>query len=52
MSMIDWSKINVEEIKERWAKRRREMKEEEKKKRVDDKWRKVKEMRKSGGDKS
>ena len=45
ISMIDWSKIDLGEVKERWAKRRREMKEEEEKKRVDEEWRKVDEMR-------
>jgi len=36
MSMIDWSKIDLEEVKERCAKRRKELEEEEEKKRVDD----------------
>ena len=36
MSMIDWSKIDLEEVKEKCAKRRKELEEEEEKKRVDD----------------
>ena len=33
MSLEDWSKIDVKEIRERWAKRRRELDEIEKKNR-------------------
>jgi len=32
MSLEDWSRVDVDEIRERWAKRRRELEEIEKKK--------------------
>jgi len=31
MNMIDWSKMDLEEVKERWAKRERKMEEEKEK---------------------
>ena len=37
MNMIDWSKMDLEEVKEKWRKKKR--------KRVNDKWRKVEKMR-------
>jgi len=45
MSMVDWSKIDLEEVKEKWAKRRREIEEEEEKKRVNKEWRRIEKMR-------
>jgi len=45
LSIIDWSKIDLEEVKERWAKKRKELEEEEEKKRVDNEWRRVGKMR-------
>ena len=31
MNMIDWSKMDLEEVKERWAKRKRKVEEEKEK---------------------
>ena len=36
MSLADWAKIDVDEIRERWAKRRIEIEEIEKKKRIEE----------------
>ena len=43
--MIDWSKIDLEEVKERWTKNKREIEEKKEKKRVNYKWKKVEKMR-------
>ena len=45
MRMVDWSKIDLEEVKEKQAKRRREIEEEEEKKRVDEEWRRIEKIR-------
>ena len=45
MRMVDWSKTDLEEVKEKWAKRRREIEEEEEKKRVDEEQRRIEKMR-------
>jgi len=36
LSMIEWNKIDLEEVKKRWVKRRIQLEEEEEKKRVND----------------
>ena len=45
LSMIEWSKINLEEMKERWAKRRIQLEEEAEKKRVEEEKKKEREWK-------
>jgi len=45
LSMIDWSKIDLEEVKKRWVKRRIQLEEEAEKKRIEEEWRRVEKIK-------